>query len=159
VNDSAAASAVAQLVARGQTVALAESLTGGMLAARLIDVPGASAVVRGGVVAYATDVKSSVLDVSGALLDEHGPVHPQVAVAMAEGVRRRLAADVGVATTGVAGPDPQGSAPVGLVYVAIADARGTAVREARSHGTRATIRGAAVDAALALLLDRLARGE
>ncbi|HET8958080.1 MAG TPA: CinA family protein, partial [Microcella sp.] len=94
------------------------------------------------------------------LLGQHGPVHPDVALAMAVGVRARLAiadrpADIGVATTGVAGPEQQGGSPVGLVYVAVADARGTSVRELRLAGDRAAIRSAAVDAALELALDRL----
>ncbi len=151
---------VATLTDRGERIAIAESLTGGMLVARLVDVPGASAVVSGGIVAYATPLKASLLDVPDELLGQHGPVHPDVALAMAVGVRARLAiadrpADIGVATTGVAGPEPQGGSPVGLVYVAVADARGTSVRELRLAGGRAAIRSAAVDAALALALDRL----
>lgn len=148
------------MAARGQTLAVAESLTGGMLVSRLIDVPGASTVVVGGVVAYATAVKRSLLDVPASLLDEHGPVHPDVAIAMARGVRVRLAvdgvaADLGVATTGVAGPDSQGPSPVGLVYVAVADARGASVRELRLEGDRPAIREGAVMAALSGILDRL----
>lgn len=152
------------LVDRGETVAVAESLTGGMLAARLIDVPGASAAVVGAVVAYATPLKQSLLDVPGDLLRDHGPVHPDVAIAMARGARERLAvdgrvADIGIATTGVAGPDPQGDAPVGLAYVAVADARGAEVRKLRLAGGRAAIRDAASDAAIALVLARLGVGE
>ena len=159
-----AARLVAALTQRGLRVAVAESLTGGMLVARLVDVPGASAAVSGAVVAYATPLKETLLGVDGDVLREHGPVHPAVAEAMARGARERLAvdgqpADIGVATTGVAGPDPQGNAPVGLVYVAVADAHGAAVRELRLAGSRAAIRSAAVDAALALCLDRLAPGE
>lgn len=151
---------VLTMAARGQTLAVAESLTGGMLTARLVDVPGASAVVLGGIVAYATPLKQSLLDVPASLLDEHGPVHPDVAIAMARGVRERFAidgsaADVGVATTGVAGPDPQGGSPVGLVYVAVADARGALVRELRLAGDRVAIREGAVQAALDGLLDLL----
>ncbi|RZT62555.1 competence/damage-inducible protein cinA [Microcella alkaliphila] len=157
---SPASRIVSMMAARGQTLAVAESLTGGMLTARLVDVPGASAVVLGGIVAYATPLKHSLLDVSAGLLDEHGPVHPDVAIAMARGVRERLAvdgsvADVGVATTGVAGPDPQGDSPVGLVYVAVADARGALVRELRLAGDRVAIREGAVQAALDGLLDLL----
>lgn len=155
---------VETLVDRGETVAVAESLTGGMLVARLIDVPGASAAVLGAVVAYATPVKETLLDVPGDLLRDHGPVHPDVAIAMARGARQRLAvdgrvADLGVATTGVAGPDPQGEAPVGLAYVAVADARGAEVRELRLAGDRAAIRNGAVDAAIALMLAHLGVGE
>jgi nicotinamide-nucleotide amidase len=108
---------VAELTGRGLTVAVAESLTGGLVVAELVSVPGSSAVVRGGVVAYQTPLKHSLLGVDAGLLAEHGPVHPDVAAAMATGVRERLAvdgrrADVGLSTTGVAGPDDQdGHAP------------------------------------------------
>lgn len=149
---------VERLVAAGRSVAVAESLTGGALLAELIRVPGASAVVRGGVVAYDTALKHSLLGVDDGLLAAHGPVHPDVARAMAEGVRAVAAvgghpADWGVATTGVAGPDPQGDAPVGLVYVAVADAQRTLVREHRFSGDRAAVRRHAVSAALALLAE------
>lgn len=151
-----AANIVASLTAAGRTVAVAESLTGGSVVAELIRIPGASLVVRGGIVAYDTALKASLLGVSRELLDAHGPVHPEVAAAMAEGVRAAAAvdghpADVGVATTGVAGPDPHGEAPVGLVYVAVADAAGTTVREHRFVGDRAAIRAQTGHAALTLL--------
>lgn len=156
----AAAEVVRRLTAAHRTVAVAESLTGGRVMATLVDVPGASAVVRGGVVAYATPLKSSLLGVDSSLLAARGPVDPAVAAAMAEGARRTAAvegtpADVGLATTGVAGPDAQGGAPVGLVFVAVADDAGTEVRELRLEGDRETIREAAVGAVLALLLERL----
>ena len=92
------------LVARGQTLAVAESLTGGLLAAALTEIPGSSAAFRGGVVSYATDLKAALLGVPSDLLDQHGAVHPAVAAAMAQGACRRLTASVGAATTGVAGP-------------------------------------------------------
>src|SRR5205814_2786571 len=101
------------LVARRQTVAVAESLTGGLVCAALTDIPGASAVVRGGVVAYATDLKAELLGVPRRLLDRFGAVHPDVAIAMAQGVRLRLGAAFSAATTGVAGPGPQGGQPGG----------------------------------------------
>ncbi len=150
---------VSDLTRTGRTLAVAESLTGGAVVAELIRVPGASLVVRGGIVAYDTALKHSLLGVSAELLAAHGPVHAEVAAAMAEGVRSALTvdghpADVGLATTGVAGPDPQGGAPVGLVFVAVTDAVGTVVREHRFAGDRAAIRAAAVDAALALLAER-----
>lgn len=152
---------VERLIAERRTVAVAESLTGGAVLAELIRVPGASAVVRGGVVAYDTALKRTLLGVDAALLETHGAVHPQVATAMAEGVRAVAAVgghppDWGVATTGVAGPDPQDGAPVGLVYVAVADAERTLVREHRFAGDRAAVRWQAVAAALALLADALA---
>ncbi|WP_396134545.1 CinA family protein [Cellulomonas sp. ATA003] len=109
---SDAAALVAALAAHGRSVAVAESLTGGMVTAAVVDVPGASRVLRGGVVAYATDLKAQLLGVDRALLARVGAVDPGVAGEMAQGVRARLGADVGLATTGVAGPDPQdGHAP------------------------------------------------
>ncbi len=155
-----AAAVIAALVRDGRTLAVAESLTGGALSAELVSVPGASAVVRGAVVAYDTALKSSLLGVPAELLAEAGPVDARVAALMAEGVRVAAAvgghpADVGIATTGVAGPDPQGSAPVGRVYIAVADHAGTEVRELQLSGDRASIRAQTVDATLALLLGRV----
>jgi nicotinamide-nucleotide amidase len=143
------------LVARGLTVAVAESLTGGMLAAALTAIPGASAAFRGGVVAYATDLKSALLDVPAALLDRHGAVHPAVAEAMAEGARRRMAAAVGAATTGVAGPDPADGQPVGTVHVAVSAGRSTMVRSLALSGDRHQIRAATVERSLGLLISVL----
>ncbi|MFK4070951.1 CinA family protein [Streptomyces sp. NPDC029674] len=107
------------LAARGETLAVAESLTGGLVAAEITAVPGASRVFRGSVTAYATELKRDVLGVDGTLLDERGAVDPEVARQMADGVRKVLGADWGLATTGVAGPDPQDGQPVGTVYVAV----------------------------------------
>jgi nicotinamide-nucleotide amidase len=143
------------LTARSETIAVAESLTGGMLAAALTAVPGASAAVRGGLVTYATDLKASLLDVPAALLDRHGAVHPKVAVAMAEGARRRLAAAVGAATTGVAGPDPQDGQPVGTVYIAVSAGGRTLVQSLALSGDRHQIRVATVERLLGLLLSTL----
>ncbi|MGW4697653.1 CinA family protein [Kitasatospora cineracea] len=156
---AAAARVLAALEADGATLAVAESLTGGLLAAALVRVPGASAVFRGSVTAYATDLKASVLGVDEGLLDVHGPVHPLVARQMAEGVRRLLGADWALATTGVAGPDPQDGQPVGTVYVALAGPAGTEALPLRLSGGRDTIRHGSVDAALELLLRRLASGQ
>ncbi|KJS57616.1 competence protein [Streptomyces rubellomurinus subsp. indigoferus] len=147
----------AALRAEGGTLAVAESLTGGLLAAALVDVPGASATFRGSVTAYATGLKASVLGVDEGLLDVYGPVHPLVAGQMAEGVRRLLGADYGLATTGVAGPEPQDGQPVGTVHLAVAGPGGTLVRSPRLSGGRATIRHGAVTAALELLAGRLAQ--
>jgi nicotinamide-nucleotide amidase len=135
---------VAALTERGETVAVAESLTGGLLAAALVEVPGASAVFRGGIVAYATDLKATLLGVPGALLERHGAVHPEVAAAMAGGVRRRLDATFGLATTGVAGPDPADGQPVGTVFIAVSWARGQTPRGLRLAGGRASIRAQTV---------------
>jgi nicotinamide-nucleotide amidase len=115
-----AADLISALSERGQTVAVAESLTGGLVCAALVEVPGASAVVRGAVVAYATELKHRLLDVDGDLLARNGPVDPDVAAEMALGVRERLGADWGLATTGVAGPDSQHGVPPGRVYLAVA---------------------------------------
>ncbi|HTT52446.1 MAG TPA: nicotinamide-nucleotide amidohydrolase family protein [Streptosporangiaceae bacterium] len=146
---------VARLAARQQQIAVAESLTGGLLAAALASVPGASVVFRGGIVAYATDLKASLLGVDQALLDRCGAVSAETARAMAEGVRARLGATFGLATTGVAGPDPAEGKPVGTVYVAAAGgdtARRAQVRRLGLAGSRNDIRGQTVTQALALLL-------
>ncbi|PFG42801.1 nicotinamide-nucleotide amidase [Isoptericola jiangsuensis] len=135
---------------RGWTLGVAESLTGGLVTARLVDVPGASTVLRGGVVAYATDLKASLLDVDPGLLDRRGPVDPDVAVAMADGVRRRTGADVGLATTGVAGPGPQDGVPAGTVFVAVVTPDGPRVTGLTCDGDRDSVRRAAVEAVLGL---------
>ncbi len=151
---------IAALRRLGWTVAAAESLTGGLVTAELTGVPGASAVVRGGVVSYATQVKRSVLGVDGFLLDSGGAVQAQVAREMASGVRCVVGADLGLATTGVAGPDPQDGQPVGRVFVAAAwqDAEGTVrddVRMADLTGARAQIRAQTVRLVLDLALEVL----
>jgi nicotinamide-nucleotide amidase len=113
------------LAGRGATVAVAESLTGGLLGAELTAMPGSSATFAGGVIAYATPLKHSLLGVPDDLLAAHGAVHPEVAAAMARGVRERLGATYGLAVTGVAGPEPQDGHPVGTVHVAVADSGGS----------------------------------
>jgi nicotinamide-nucleotide amidase len=152
---------VAELAARGLTIAVAESLTGGLLVAELVAVPGASAVVVGGVVAYSTAIKHSVLGVDAALLAAEGPVHPLVAEQMALGVRTALAvdgrpADIGISTTGVAGPGPQDGHPAGTVYLgfAIGD-RARSVR-LQLDGDRQAIRSAVVSESLSRLVGLLA---
>nr|WP_231626901.1 CinA family protein [Streptomyces apocyni] len=111
---------LALLVARGETLAVAESLTGGLVAAELTGVAGASKAFRGSVTAYATELKQRLLGVDRTLLAERGAVDAEVARQMAQGVRRVLGADWGIATTGVAGPEPQDGQQVGTVYVAVA---------------------------------------
>jgi PncC family amidohydrolase len=138
----------------GATLAVAESLTGGLLAAQLVDVPGASATFRGSVTAYATELKAELLGVDEGLLAVYGPVHPVVARQMAEGVRRLLGATYGLATTGVAGPEPQNGQAVGTVHLGFAGPGGTLVRSPRLSGDRATIRRKAVAGALELFLAR-----
>jgi nicotinamide-nucleotide amidase len=139
----------------GQTVATAESLTGGMVCATLVDVPGASDVLRGGVVAYLPDSKRDVLGVDADLIERVGTVHADVAAAMAEGAVRVLGSTWGVSTTGVAGPEPSEGKPVGTVHVAVAGPGGVQTRELSLHGDRRMIREQAVDAALSLLIGRL----
>lgn len=155
------ASAPSRLVRRldelGWTVAVAESLTGGLVSAALVSVPGASQVLRGAVVAYATDVKMSVLGVEQVLLDAHGPVHPRVARQMADGARRVLGregvpADVGIATTGIAGPDSPDGQPVGTVHIAVATPLGFTVDSLLLHGDREAIRTEATARAIQLAL-------
>jgi PncC family amidohydrolase len=150
--DSAAAGAA--LVGRGWTVAVAESCTGGLLGAALTAVPGSSRYVRGGVIAYDNDVKRALLEVDGDVLERHGAVSQEVALAMARGARRRLETDVGVGITGVAGPgSEEDGKPAGLVYVAVATpAADRVVRLDEDRGREAN-RAAAVTAALRLVLD------
>lgn len=157
---SSAAAAVVGLATRlGVTVATAESLTGGLVAAALTDVPGSSAVVRGAVVAYASDLKVSHLGVPEDLVAAYGVVSAQCASAMAAGVRAALAATWGIATTGVAGPSPQEGKPVGTVYVAVAGPDDAVVQELTLAGSRSAIRAATVEAALQLILRVLHREE
>ncbi|MEU6477884.1 CinA family protein [Streptomyces sp. NPDC047017] len=161
---SRAAEVVELLTVRGQTLAVAESLTGGLVAAEITSVPGASKVFRGSVTAYATELKHELLGVDATLLAQRGAVDPQVAAEMAAGVRDALGADWGVATTGVAGPDPQDGQPVGTVFVAVAGPggpvagadRGGKTAALRLNGDRAEIRRESVRSVLALLLERAA---
>jgi nicotinamide-nucleotide amidase len=135
-----AAELIAELTRLRMTVAVAESLTGGLLVAELIAVPGASLVVRGGVVAYATDVKADLLGVDPALLAAEGPIHPEVAKQMAAGVRERLGADIGMATTGAAGPDPQDGHEPGEVWLGFSIGDSSTAVGLALGGDRATIR-------------------
>lgn len=143
------------LQAADRTVAVAESLTGGLVAAALTDIPGASASFRGGVVTYATELKAELLGVDARMLARHGAVYPPVAAAMAEGARARLGADFGLATTGVAGPDPADGQPPGTVHIAVSADGDTVVRTIALTGSRGQIRRQTVENALGLLLGRL----
>jgi nicotinamide-nucleotide amidase len=144
------------LLARGETLAVAESLTGGLVAAELTAVPGASRSFRGSVTSYATDLKERILGVDGPLLAERGAVDPEVALQMARGARDALGAHWGIATTGVAGPEPQDGQPVGTVFVAVAGHLGDEnVVELRLNGDRAEIRMETVRSVLKLLLQQL----
>ena len=146
---------VAALTARGQTVATAESLTAGLVCGALTEVPGASAVVRGGLIVYATDLKASLAGVDPDLLADHGAVHPEVATQLARGARARCGADWGIGVTGVAGPDPQDGVGPGTVYVAVAGTIGDSGRKLGISGDRGVVRTASVAAALELLREQL----
>lgn len=150
--DDDAARVVAALLARGHTVATAESLTGGLVADALVRVPGTSAVYLGGIVAYATVMKHELLGVDPDLLDERGAVDPDVAAAMAAGARERLGATWAVATTGAAGPEPQDGKPPGCVYTAVCGPTGLRTEHLTLEGDREHIRRDAAAAALRLLL-------
>jgi len=150
-----AAAVLDRLRDRAETVATAESLTGGLVCATLIDAPGASAIVRGAVVAYTADVKSQILGVDDAQIAANGTINAEVARQMAEGIRLRLGATWGVATTGNAGPDSSEGKPVGTVFIAVAGPRTSAVRELSLSGDRAAIRRSSTAAALSLLLGTL----
>jgi len=156
------AEVIQRLTSRGLTIAVAESLTGGLLVAELIRTPGASAVVNGGVVAYNTALKHSVLGVDAELLAERGAVDPTVAEQMAARVRSALAvngraADIGISTTGVAGPDPQDGQPVGTVYLGFAVGTEVSHVALRLSGTRDGIRNAVVSESLVQLTRLLER--
>ncbi|GLZ78656.1 competence protein [Actinorhabdospora filicis] len=150
------AAVVETLASRAQTVATAESLTGGLLAAELVSVPGVSAVFRGGVVAYDPEVKTTMADVPAAVIAEFGVVSEEVAAALATGARTRIGADWGLGTTGVAGPGPHDGVPAGTVCLGVAGPYGR-VRTASFlfSGSRERIRRHAVDAALRLLSEEL----
>lgn len=155
VAPNTAADLVARLTATGQTVAVAESLTGGLVAAALTDIAGASVVVRGGVLAYATDLKAQVLGVDEALLARVGAVDADVAEQMATGVRSLMGATYGLATTGVAGPDRADGKRVGTVFVAVVGPGSSRVRALSLSGDRAAVRTQSVLAVLALLAEEL----
>jgi nicotinamide-nucleotide amidase len=142
------------LLARGETVAAAESLTAGLFCATLAGVPGASATLRGGVVVYATDLKTALAGVPADLLAGHGPVSPETAAALAEGARGRCGATWGIGLTGVAGPDPVDGQGPGRVYLGVADGRRTDVTALDLTGDRAAVRAGAVVAAVEALLAR-----
>jgi nicotinamide-nucleotide amidase len=161
---------VEALRGRGETLAVAESLTGGLLAATVVEVPGASAVLRGGLIVYAVDLKATLAGVPEGLLAERGPVDPDVATALARGARDRCDATWGLATTGVAGPDSHGGHPAGTVWLGLAGLAGpdgaggpagpggaglVRAELLRLGGDRAAVRAGSVDAALDLLLDAL----
>ena len=150
------AEALDALRERGWTLGVAESLTGGAVCAALVAVPGASAVLLGGVVAYATPVKHTLLGVDTDLLERYGPVHPEVARQMAAGVREAVAvdvlpADVGVSTTGIAGPESPDGQPVGTVHIGVVTPTVSRTRPFRFEGDRDAVRAQTVAAVLDVL--------
>lgn len=146
-----AAACLGRLRAQGATLATAESLTAGMVASTLADVPGASDVLLGGIAAYASEVKVAVLGVDAGLVTTYGVVSRECAAAMARRAVELFGATWAVSTTGVAGPDRQEGQPVGTVYVAVAGPDVDVARELRLDGSRAEIRAATVVEALTLL--------
>ncbi len=154
-----AAEVQAACLAAGLRVALAESCTGGRVGDALTDVPGSSGYLAGGFIAYEDEAKRSMLGVPAAVLTAHGAVSAQVALAMAEGARTLLSADVGVAVTGIAGPGgATAGKPIGLTYVAVADAAGGQVRRFTWSGDREDNKASSARAALLLLLERVIGG-
>lgn len=145
---------LAALRARGETVATVESLTGGLLCASLTDVPGASAVVRGGVVAYTLDAKRDVVAVDPDILREHGAVSAQAAAALADRILMIFGSTWALSTTGVAGPSTQEGKPVGTVFIGLAGPH-SEVLELHLEGDRYDIRHQTCDAAMELLLRAL----
>jgi nicotinamide-nucleotide amidase len=162
-DEQLAARVIAALVASGRRIAVAESLTGGLLTAALVGVPGASRALSGGIVSYDTALKRTILGVESSILAVHGAVHPDVARQMARGVRKVCAvdgrpADVGVSTTGAAGPDPQDGQRPGTAFVGISidgDSRAVALH---LDGDRQAVRAGVVREALVALVDALGSG-
>jgi nicotinamide-nucleotide amidase len=159
---SNAAKVLAALEQRGWKLAIAESLTGGLLAAEFVAVPGASRVLLGSITAYQNSIKENMLDVPAGDLKQFGAVSAEVAEAMALGIQTKFAdgnqSIVGISTTGVAGPDPDGDKPVGLVYLGIA-IPGQSIRNVQLNlsGSRNEIRKAAVESAVSELLEQIGK--
>jgi nicotinamide-nucleotide amidase len=143
---------LAEAAARGWTIGVAESLTGGLVTAALVAVPGASRVLRGGIVAYATDLKAGLLGVDADLLAERGAVDEAVAAQMAAGIRTATGASVGLATTGVAGPDPQDGQEPGVVFVAVSTPVASEVQRLDLDGDRSKVIADSVRGVLDLAL-------
>lgn len=151
---------IAELLKKShKTIATAESVTGGILSARLTTISGSSDYFIGGVVSYHNRIKVSELMVPGSLIAKEGVVSEKVAGAMAEGIRKRFKCDIGLSTTGCAGPLPLPPAPVGQVFIGLADERGSEAKELRLMGTREEIRMKAAQAALGMLWMHLGGGE
>jgi PncC family amidohydrolase len=142
---------VAEMNRRGLSLSVAESVTGGLINSFLTDVPGASAVLQGGVVAYSSAMKSKVLGVSQELIEKEGVVSAATASAMAQAVRRLCSTDIGLATTGEAGPQAATDAPVGTVFIGLAVGEETYTFERRYFGDREIIRRRSSLAAIDIL--------
>jgi PncC family amidohydrolase len=156
ISRATVAEEVSRLAALGRTFAVAESCSGGLIAHRITDVPGASACFVGGIVAYSNDAKEALLGVSPEVLAECGAVSDPVARQMAEGVRDRMRADYGIGVTGIAGPDGgTEKKPVGLVYIAVADGSETVVTRNLFDGQRQQVKSQAADRALEMLGERI----
>ena len=151
--------AVALLQAHGLTVGTCESLTGGMICSTLVDVPGASKVVRGGFVTYQTDAKTLLAGVDAALIADKGVVSAEVARAMAEGAKIRLGVDVAVSATGMASPGDPGDPPAGTVFVGVASDKGVRAIPLQLVGTRREIREQTVKAALEAIIEEIGTKE
>lgn len=144
-------------LALGARIATVESCTGGLIGHAITEIPGSSAYYIGGFVTYSDKAKQAMVGVPAEILQAHGAVSAQTAVAMATGGRARTGADIGIAVTGIAGPDGGSPAkPVGLTYVAVADAAGAEVRRFVWAGSRADNKRASAQAALELVLERTA---
>ena len=146
------------LLEKSRTVAVAESLTGGLISYRLTKLPGSSNYFVGGIVCYHNRAKIYLAGVPPKLIGEEGPVSEATAQSLAENVRQKTKSDIGLAATGWAGPESDGKSPVGLVYIALADETGTAVRKFQFDGDREAIRFKASQAALTMLWLRLGGG-
>jgi nicotinamide-nucleotide amidase len=143
---------IAELLSRNKvSISVAESLTGGLISSRLTSIAGSSDFFVGGIVCYNNRVKVMDVGVPASLISKHGPVSKEVAIAMAEGIRKRMRTDIGLAATGVAGPKPVPPAPVGQIFIALADASGTEWKDLFLQGIRADVREKTVQAALGLL--------
>ena len=141
------------LTERHLTVATCESLTGGMICAALVDVPGASKVVRGGLITYQTDVKTLLADVAEGLIARYGVVSAEVAKAMAKGTREKLHADIAVSATGMASPGGEADPPAGTVFVGLASERGVRAIPLHLTGDRLSIRQQTVEQAIMAIME------
>ena len=154
-----AAAAIAALTKLHLTVGTCESLTGGLICATLVDVPGASKVVRGGLITYQTDTKPLLAGVDAALIERCGVVSGEVARAMAEGARARLGVDIAVSATGMASPGEENDPPAGTVYVGVASEKGVRAIPLQLEGTRQEIRQQTVESAIGAIIEEIGTKE